>query len=359
MERQDLVKVLLMAVMAILFLTEIFAFKGTIPSLDLGGPSVYNVTGTATFNGTIRTYDPVLLVPVNTSAVIVEQLRNQSGVKSVNIESDGYLVDTETRDDVFPLATYLMSMNVSSVSVANIVIPQPLAVSTPNGTMNVSASGVVRVMTPPLLDVGNTVTVSMTAIVDNNGNLVDYTDASIMTQNIVQQFNASIISLQSTSYSYSIPWVNRSLGNLSRFGTVQYSEMDSIIFTTPLTVTQTIQKKQLPYIAYIGPDSAIVEPSFSNASLVADDFNDTNYTLPDSPLVITTNSSSVPDVPFNATVGYTYSIMLQNSTYDFGSAPLTIVTDKQYADNESVGVDISAVALGDQVIQIKSVSIPS
>ncbi len=362
MERQNTINIIIMAVLVILFLTEIVAFKGTIPSLNLGGASTYNTTGTTTFNGSIRTYDPVLLVPVNTSAEIIDQLKTRPEVKSVNIEADGYLIDTETRDDVFPLATYLRSMNVTSFSVANIIMPQVLVVSTSNGTINASASGVVRVMTPPLLDVDNVVSVSMTAIVDDNGNLIDYTNANIMTQNIAQRFNASIIGLESKSYSYTIPWANRSgLGNLSQYGTVVYKERDSIIFTTQLSVTQTIQKKQLPYITYIGPDSADVEQSFTDANLVAQDFNDTNYTLPDSQLVIIANSSlgEDPAVPFNATVTYTYSVALQNSTYDFGTIPLTVVSDKEYADNQSVAVDISAVSLGDKVIELTSASIPS
>jgi|GEM_PF-5193060 len=360
MERQNMINIVIMAVLVVLFLTEIVAFKGTIPTLNLGGASTYNITGTTMFNGSIRTYDPVLLVPVNTSAEIIDQLKARPEVKSVNIESDGYIIDTETRDDVFPLATYLRSINVSSVSVANIIMPQDLSVLTSNGTINASASGVVRVMTPPLLDVDNVVSVSMTAIVDNNNNLVDYTNAEIMTQDIAQRFNASIVSLEGKTYSYTIPWANRSLGDLSQYGTVHYNERDSIIFTTPLSVTQTIQKKNISYVTYIGPASADVEQSFTNASQVALDFNDTNYTLPDSQLVITTNSSMEdPYLPYNATVSFTYLVILQNSTYDFGSTPLTVVTDKEYPDNESVSVDIKAVALGDQVVMVTSASIPS
>jgi hypothetical protein len=361
MDKQDLIKVLVV-IIAVLFLTEIFAFRGSIPFFGAGETSsVHNTTGTTTFSGNIRTYDPLLLLPRNTSTAIIDRLRMNDTVKDVQTESDGYLVDTVTRDDVFTLAAYLRSINVSSVSVANVVVPQILVVSTDNGTINASASGVVRIITDPILDVDNTVTVNMSVTVDDNGQLVSYNSPRIVTQDITGEFNASIVGLESKTYSYTIPWEGRTgLGNLSQFGAVDYNEVGSIVFKTPLSTSQVIQKKQLPYIVYIDSGSAKVEQSFTNTSLIAADFNDTNYTLPASALVITTNSSMEdPFLPYNATVSFTYLVMLQNPAYDFGSAPLAIETDKEYADNASVVLDISAVALGNKVILVKSVSIPS
>jgi len=363
MDKSDLIKVLVV-VIAVLFLTEIFAFRGSIPFFGGGQQTLgHNVTGTTSFNGSIRTYDPFLLIPANTSQAITDQLKSREGVKSVQLEADGYMIETETRDDVFTLAGYLRSLNVSSLSVANVVVPQNLVVSTAGGTVNASAAGVVRVLTEPLLDVDNIVSVNMTAIVDENGQLVNYGAASIMTQDITERFDASILRLERKTYSYTIPWEDRDgLGNLSAFGKVDFKRIDSMIFKTPLSTSQVIQKKQLPYITYIDQGSALVEQSFSNSSMLAKDFNDTNYTLLDSRLVITANSSTTedPSLPYDATIRFTYSIMLQNqSRYDFGNAPLIVETDKQYSENASVKVDISAVALGDKVTIVRSVSIPS
>ena len=121
MDKQDMIKILVVVV-AFGFLTEILAFKGTVPFI--GGDiisSAANITGTTTFNGSIRTYDPFLLVPANTSKALMDQIGTRDGVKSVQLQAEGYVVQTDTRDDVYPLAVYLRSQNVSSVSVANIV----------------------------------------------------------------------------------------------------------------------------------------------------------------------------------------------------------------------------------------------
>ena len=169
--------------------------------------------------------------------------------------------------------------------------------------------------TEPLLDVDNVVTVSMTAVVTPDGSLGDYSDAVIDTQEIKGEFDATITQVDSITYSYTIPWENRTgIGNLSQYGSVQYDKHDTIVFTTPLTTTQVLAKKLFPYITYIDTGSAVVDPSFSNMSQVADNFQDANYTLPASSLTVIENSNSTlgaPPVPFNATLAYIYGVSLE------------------------------------------------
>jgi hypothetical protein len=363
MDKQDLIKILVV-VIAVLFLTEIFAFRGTIPFFNFGPAKAnFNQTGTAIFNGTIRTYDPFLLLPADTSKSVMDDLKKKEGVKDVSLQTEGYVVETETRDDVYSLASYLRTRNVSSQSIANVVVPQELVVTTSTGTVNASAAGVVRVATEPLLDTDSMVTVNMTAIVSSDGLLLDYRSASILKQAIVGRFDAVIVGLDRKTYSYSIPWEKRTgLGDLSGFGTVDFRKVDSIVFTSPLTTAQVVAKKQFPYVVYIDPNSAMVEGSFSNSSQVALNFQDANYTLPPSFLDIVSNSteSEAPPVPFNATLRYSYFIRLVDpGQYDFSYVPLLISGPNAFGDNETLKVDISAVALGNKVMLVRSVSIPS
>jgi hypothetical protein len=65
----------------------------------------------------------------------------------------------------------------------------------------------------------------------------------------------------------------------------------------------------------------------------------------------------MPD--FNATVLYSYDIAVDAGGYDFGSAPLVLSSGKGFSENETVKVHISAVALGNRIILVRSVSIPS
>ena len=46
-------------------------------------------------------------------------------------------------------------------------------------------------------------------------------------------------------------------------------------------------------------------------------------------------------------------------SYDFGQSPLLVSSQNKLGANDTVKVDIDAVALGDQIIMVRSVSIPS
>jgi hypothetical protein len=360
MDKQDLIKILVIVV-AVSFLTEIFAFRGDIPFLNFGPPKeAKNLTGITVFNGSIRTYDPYLVIPAATSKDIIDMLKGKEGVKTVQLKTEGYVVETETRDDVFPLSNYLLTQNVSSQTVANIVVPQTLVVATSAGNKNASAAGIVRVATEPLLDVDSPVTVQMTAIISDAGELLDYRAATIIKQTLEADFDARIIRMNGKSYSYTIPWENRTMvGDLSAFGKVDYKPVDSIVFTAPLTTPQVLAKKLFPYIVYIDTGSALVEPGFSDATQVALNFADVNYTLPPSKLTVYTNSSDAPLPDFDAAMLYRYEIEMDASGFDFGSAPLVLSTSKEFSQGQTVKVRISAVALGNKIILIRSVSIPS
>jgi len=361
---------IVVVVISLSFLTEIFYFGGRIPFFGTSTTSVAkNTSGTTSFNGTIRTYDPVLILPSNTSKSVIDALRKKDNVLNVNTDQGEYLVQTETRDDVYPLAAYLRSLNVTSYAVANVVIPQTIVVLTPDGVVNATASGVVRVMSEPFLDVDSQIPITMNVTLDSTGYLVDYASPMVINQPVEAVLSATILRLDYKTYSYVIPWENRTMpGNLSRYGIVEYKPVDSMVFNPQLTSAQVMAKKGFDYIRYVDPGSALVEPGFSNTTQLALNFKDVNYTLPPSKLVIKANASLAgegePDVPFNASVLYSYTLLLNDggsagTGYDFGSAPLSLQADREYADNQSVNVSISAIALGNKIILVRSVSIPS
>lgn len=358
MERKDMVKIGIVVIVALSFITEIWFFGGSVPGLGGGGGgSASNVSGMTTFQGTIRTYDPVLVIPANTSQAVIDQLRARDDVRNVKLEEDTYVIEPETRYDVYPIAVFLRSLNTSSLSAAIVSLPQEIVVDTPLGKVNATSTGIVRVVTEPLLDVDSEVTVSMVATVAD-GMLINYASPQIMLQPLHLSLNASVVRLDNKVYSYVVPWESRnSLGNLSAYGAVEYGRVDSVIFKTPLNVSQIMAKKMFPYVVFIDAGSATVEPGFVNVTQLAINFQDTPYELPPSALRIVTNET--PDIPFNATVRYSYTLGAGNETYDFGALPLVLESDRELEVNGTVNVDVDAVAIGNRILAIKGVSLPS
>jgi hypothetical protein len=359
MEKSDIIKILALVVV-LGFITELFFFGSGYQQLDTGTPTSMNSTGTATFNGTIRTYDPMLFLPVNTSQLVIDQLRLHSGVKNVKSEPDGFVVETETRDDIYPLGVFLRDQNVSALAIANIAVTEDIVVDTATGKVNATpAYGVIRVITEPLLDTDSEVTVTLIAVV-NSGFIIDYRSASIIMQEVVIPLEARVASLGHKIYIYSIPWESRdTIGDLSQYDGADYRRVDSIIFTTPLTVDQIMAKKQFSYITYIDASSAQVEPSFTNETQIGLNFQDTQYGLPPSTLIITTNET--PDIPFNASVSYSYTLDISGAQtdYDFGSTPFVLETEKEYALDSNISLNVTALVVGNKVISVRSVVLPS
>lgn len=359
MDRKQIAGIVVVIV-SLLLVTESFYFGGNF----LGGPASgvkpgTNVSGTAVFNGTIRTYNPIIIIPLNTSADLVAQIKARPDVRALRNDSQVYIIDTDTRDDVYPIAQFLRTLNITGYSVANVAASDVIPVTTPLGIVNATVpSGVVQVITEPLVDADTEVEVSIVAVVAD-GQVVDIRSAAIKTQDLQLQLEARVAALDHKTYSYVIPWENRTQVDLSGFPQYDYKKLDSIIFTVPLNVSQVLVKKQFPYITYIGTDSAQVEPSFSNASLVAENFADVGYTLPPSMLTILTNGT--PDLPFNSTVAYAYDLeLLQNQTpYRFPTGSFFVETDHELTVNGTITLNISAVGLGDRILAIRSVSPPS
>jgi hypothetical protein len=350
-----LIKQILVVAVALLFIASSFYFGGPIFSGSNNGISGENITGTILFNGTIRTYDPILGISGDINDSLVNEIRNMDGVKNVRPGQNGYIIDTETRDDVFILASDLREKGLEVSALANIALPSELELQFGTQTMNVTpyssrygSLGAVQVILDPIVDAGEEVTVSMIRIV-NNGQLISYSNAAILVEVIQMNLQAEVNSTKDVTYSYTIPWENRT----SVTGE-DYNRIDSLIFSTPLTPTQIVTKKQFSYITYIDENSAMVMPNFINKSKVLMNFQDVNLTFPSS--TYTTNESL--GLPFNHTIMYEYDIKFEAPEgYLLGEKTISLKSPEEL--NDTITLNVSAVVIGNNIISFESVSLPS
>ncbi len=350
MDKKLIMKIIVVGA-ALLFITELFMFGGN-HLVGGGGPSIggENISGPITFNGTIRTYDPYLFLTSTPSESQLDTIRGIPGVLNIRPDPQGYIVDTETRDDVYLVGIELRKMNLSALSVANIAAPSIMELQFGTQTLNVTSPGVVRVATEPLLDAGEIVTVSMVGI-SNNGMLIDYNSQQIALTRLTLLFSAEAGEPISESVTYVIPWENRN--NVTN-ASGEYNKVDSLIFTSPLTINQILAKKQFPYITYIDANSAQVTSSFDNKTQVLVNFQDTNVTFP--PSTLSTNESI--DLPYQKQVFYTYNLSLTPPD-DYTSPRDSLLYQTSEELNGTLSLQVNALVAGKSIISIESVSLPS
>ncbi len=349
MDKSLIMKIIVVAA-ALLFITS--SIRLPTSSGNSNVISGENITGQITFNGTIRTYDPFLLIPMDTDKSVLSEIREIEGVKAVRPDPQGYFIDTETRDEVYPISSALRALNVTGISVANIAAPSIMQLQFGVELLNVTTPGVVRVVTEPLLDAGDEVTVTMVGV-SNNGNLIDYHSQAIQMEVVQLQMEADVSSLNHKEYIYLIPWEERnSIGETGW----DYDKVDALIFEPPLETIQIMAKKQFQYITYIDAGSAQVLSDFDNKSQVLINFQDTNVTFPDSILKIRTNET--PDIDYDGSVTYSYTLALTAPEgYELSQESLVFQSEEELDD--TVLLDAEALVAGGRIISLQSVSLPS
>jgi hypothetical protein len=350
MEKKLIMQILVIGA-ALLFITELFMFGGN--HLVGGGGTTSggeNISGFITFNGTIRTYDPYLFLSATPTESQLDQIRSIPGVMNLRPDTQGYIVDTETRDDVYPVGVELRKMNLTPLSVANIAAPSIMVLQFGTENMNVTSQGVVRVATQPLIDAGEEVTVSMVGV-SNNGFLIDYHSQQIELNMATLLFTADTGTPISELYTYSVPWEYRN--NITNHSG-EYHKVDSIIFSPPLGIDQIMVKKQFAYITYIDENSAQVTSNFDNKSIILINFADVNVTFPDS--ILTTNQSL--DLPYENVTYYTYNLSLNPPEgYVLDETSMLYQTQKEL--NGTLALQMQALVAGNNIISVESVSLPS
>ncbi len=344
MDKKLLMKILVVGA-ALLFITSSFR-PG---SFSLGGDSSggENITGMISFDGTIRTYDPYLILDSTVNDSVIDQIRNMEGVETVTLEAQGYIVDTETRDDVYPLSQKLFEMGIPSYSIANIATPSVMVLEFGTELINVTAPGVVRVATIPFLDAGSEVSVTMVGIV-NGGTIIDYHSQSINSDIAELEFTAEVNELSSKIYRYTVPWEDR---NSVSEESGSYARADNILFDPPLTVEQVMVKKQFPYITYIDANSAQISSAFDNRSQVEANFADVSVIFPSSILTIESDDNST--LPFNYSVLYSYNVTLVPPE-GYEMDPKTLLYNSEVELSGTINATLEALITGNKIVQVQS-----
>ncbi|MBI5047003.1 hypothetical protein HZC07_04725 [Candidatus Micrarchaeota archaeon] len=353
MEKDTMIKILVVVVV-LGFITELFFFGqnsqgNVLTALTAGTPQ--ESVGSTVFNGTIRTYDPVIVLPANTSSSILEGIRSRPGVKGTRTVQNQLVIDTETRDDVYPLATQLKSEGLGVTIIANIALPQTISLTTATGQINATTSktGVLKIQTEPLVDVDSTVTLSVVGV-SRDGEFQGYQSAEILIDRFNSTVNASVTKINYRVYTYKIPWESRNSINVTN--TSRYSKTNTIIFSPELSPQQVIVKRGLTYITYIDTSTAEIEPTFENSTKIRADFAGLNVTFPDSNLIVVTNGTD--NLPFNSTVKYSYNVLLPNSIkgYKILNQNLTILSEKPVAENSTIEIVVKGSAIGETAMKV-------
>jgi hypothetical protein len=318
-------------------------------------------SGTTEFNGTIRTYEPFLVV-LSMPDSLATSLRNDARVKAVTGGSSGYIINASSREDVYSLAQDLRAQNVSSSAIANIILPAKLDIRYVNGSEeSVDGTGSIGIWTEPFVDIDGEVTVRMTAVT-SAGSLVSYSSPVIVSKDVSFAANATVASLTGKEYSFMVPWENRTsvdeaaLSALYGNGSAAYSRNDFISFQPALTVSEITARRALPYITFISDTGASVSGNFTDMALVMSDFNGTNVTFPQSELKITTNESVNLSYPGSVAYGYVVSLPSEAGGYSLGAAaPVQLSLPDQYEVNGTISVIVSGTAMGGRIVSITGI----
>ncbi|MBI5227983.1 hypothetical protein HY988_05330 [Candidatus Micrarchaeota archaeon] len=352
MQKSDIIKIVVLLI-AVGFITELFFFGGGQLDFLKGNSAAQNFTGSVIFNGTIRTYEPYLILPSNTSVAVLDDLKKQPGFVDVRSQGNYLLIQTETRDDVFPLATYLLKKDIIPFALANVALPSSLELSNGAKKVNVSTnSGIVSIQAIPYLDSGSDVTVSMIVVAAADGQFLGYGSPNILIETIKVPLNATISSLDYLVYTYEIPWASRnSLPNLSAY-VVQYTRRDSVIFASPLPVDKILLLKQLPYIVYIDDNSAQINETFTDMDKVQSDFSNTTLMFPSSDLIIRTNQTL--SLNFSSSTTYSYTLQLPESAngYLLPVKNLSVIRSTKYPVGGTIELVLTGPAIGNKLLSV-------
>ena len=321
------------------------------------------LSGTADFNGTIRIYDPILLIVSEISDPLLTKLRNDERIKAVESTSGGQLLNISTREDVYSVAEMLRSNGVESKGVANIVLPTSLDVRLGNGTLvkvSTGRAGSIKVVTEPLVDADNEVPVTMMAVIINE-ELVNYNSPIIVSSTVKVNGNASIVSIDGKNYEFTIPWESRAEPDVQslkeKYGneSVSYERNDLIAFPKKLTVLQQTEIRTLPYVTFISESSALVAQNFTDREQAISDFNNVTIIFPDSLLNIVANETV--SLPYNGTSFYSYSVMLpaEMENYSLNNITVQLTSSKVLNVNETIGVNVQGLAMGSRIVKIRTV----
>lgn len=348
-------KAILALIIVVIFVFEIVAmgFIGNPFAPSLGnGNSGGTVMGVAEFDGTLRTYDPLLIVPLGTSEDVLSEVREMDGVASVATEQDSITIRTETRDDVYPLSLFLKDNNVTSYAIANVAMPSVVEVTLQNGSVvnATSMAGAVRFVTEPIVDVDSEIGV-LVAVELSEGVIIGYDQAVIAAEEKTVNVDAVVLGVDYMQV-YTIPWEDRN--NITLEEGYEYDRKDVILFSEPLTMEEIMEKKNLSYVEYIDEYSVQCADDFDNLTRIQNDFGP-GIQLPDSELKVTSEGNV--SLGYEKTVTYLYTISIPEEADGIllGMDEVELELSESYNVNSTVELEISGVVIGSEMVTVNSI----
>ncbi len=320
----------------------------------VGGEIEY---GTSTANGTLRTYDRVLFISRNITRDNLDFIKEDEGFENLRKLEDGWILETKTRDDVYPIAEKLTDKKIDSAAIANVVIPGTLDVKLSNGsTIKVqNRGGIARVITRPFLEEDSRVKVDFVAGVSNKL-LINISDASIASQEFNKTVNAKVLYLKNKTYTYEIPWEGRDI-NLEELSDYEYNydKKDIIIFSDGIPMAKLPMYRSLEYVEYISSSSMSVGDDFTSIEQIKTDFSDIVLETP--PSILTIKGSDDPDLGMKGNITHSYLIMLPEKAGElsFKEQEHILDTDRELKKNETLEVEVNGISIGDKAVWVASI----
>jgi len=341
-----------------LFVFEIVAIGvlggGTLPFFE---KQEQQVLGQVEFNGSIRTYDPFLVIPGGIDSSLMTDLKSLDGVKEITAEQGDTVILLETRDDVYSTALYLKTLNITSYTLANIAPPGFVPVLLETGeTVNATFSVPIKVETTPLVPPDTMVSVAIVVLVSENA-IVNYGSAYILTEEKTVSLTGKVEN-EMFAYVYSIPWEERNNitpDDFEAYGEVYYQKENMGFFDRELTSDEMLAAKQLDYIEYIDKRSAVFSDDFTDSEEAISDLDAGISFLPSMLAII---SNETLNITYDSSQSYLYTIRINPGEYtiDENMQVITIESPDEVSAS-TVPLSLKGKFIGPILFEIESVSI--
>lgn len=355
------------AVAALIF--ELFAFSG------FGGTTVNQnvIVNTTSLHGatdlqvTLLSYEPYLVVEkLNDSQI--QLIKKNPKVEDITSTEQGIYIIVKTREDVGEISSYLNSIGINSIVIANLQFPNQIIINTDDGrAIQASIANGATVNYPLVIasiPVKTSLKAKMIAIVENSV-LVGYepNSFSLVSDVIMQNTTATVKDTVGTVYTFTIPFENRNeideakLKNELKTEDVKYIRADYVDFGTPLTVKETTDKKNISYVTYISSGSIAIDKNFTDSSKIESDFFNHSLDFPSSILYLRTNETV--ELTYNKTLEYNYMVKLPEKigNYTNYNTLISAISENEYLQNDTVNVSIKGNAIGTIITDITDAKI--
>jgi len=313
--------------------------------------------GQVEFSGSIRTYDPFLVIVGGIDNKLMNDLKSMEGVREITAEQGNTVVLVETRDDVYPTAVYLKSLNITSYSLANIASPGIVPVLLETGEeVNASFAVPIKIETTPLVPPDTIVSIAMLVVVSENA-VVNYGSAYILTEDKTITLDGTIEN-EMFEYRYNVPWEERNdiaEEEFDDYGDVYYQKNSMGFFERELTQGEIVGAKQFDYIEYIDKRSAVFSEDFSDVEQAVSDLN-VNLSFSPSTLVILSNETL--NLSYDGSLSYIYTVKMDPGDYiiDENMQVVTLQSSRKIYD-EDVPISLKGKFIGDVLFELETVAI--